>query len=682
MGDTRQNLPLGKKLAFAAVAVVGFFVLVELVLTVAGVEPLVSEEDPYVGFDSHAPLFVRDDASEELKTAPNKRAWFNDQRFSAVKPAGTLRIFTLGGSTAYGRPYDHQVSFSHWLELLLDEVGSGRDYEVINAGGISYASYRVVVLMRELVQYDPDLFVVYTGHNEFLEERTYRELIDDGPIVRALRRGASRLRTAALVESVLRVERERDELPAEVKAKLDVWSGLEAFTRDDSLRESVIAHFRFNVERMIDVARHHGITIVFVEPASNLKDFSPFKSEPGPGLDGERLERFRRAYGMASRSPAGEDCDETMSWLEEARNLSPEYADVHYRLGRCHLARGDVTAATKHLVRAKELDVAPLRALEAMNEILREVTRDERVPLVPFRALLEEDSRARYGHGLLGNEYFLDHVHPRVEFHQELAEWILEVLDRNGIVTLDETLTDVETTRLYESFLDTLDASYYAQRDLNLGKVLGWAEQNAEAAAAFERAREIMPENPEVLRNLGIVYQKEREYERAIESYRSLLRLRPNDPEIHFNLGKCYQGLSAWGEAARSFEKALELAPGDAKSHYNLALTLRALGRYQDELTELEAAWKADPGIPGIAALLGSVYAREGRLDEAIDAFERSLETEPGVAATHYHLASALAVRGQRERALEHFRRAKELGIDVPDLVFEELEAGAAEKPR
>lgn len=667
-------LPCWKKISFACFAVLSFFVLVELLLSVFGVRASLHEEDPYVGFESYAPLFELDGTTGEMRTAPNKRTFFNEQRLQPEKPPGTFRIFTLGGSTTYGRPYDHQVSFSNWMRLLLNAMDPGRNYEVVNAGGISYASYRVVVLMRELVQYDPDLFVVYTGHNEFLEERTYRDIIADGPLMRSLKRGASRLRTVAWIERVLRAERERDELSAEVQAKLDVWSGLDAFTRDDDLRESVVAHFRFNIRQMIEIARDHGIAIVFVEPASNIKDFSPFKSEHARE---EQSEPFASIYEEASRFQAGEACDDTMPLLHEASKLSPEFADVHFRVGRCYLARGNWALAREHLVRAKELDVAPLRALEDMSEALRDVTRVEGVTLVALPGLLEDDSLALYGHGLLGKEYFLDHVHPRVEVHQRIAEWLVDELVRERIVSVETSLTTGQRAGLYHDFLETLDASYYARRDLNLGKVLGWAEKNAEAEEAFERAFESMPEEPELLRNLGIVYQKQHKYALAIEKYSALARLRPGDAEVHFQLGKCYQGLGAWTDAARSFETALEISPGDGKSHYNLALSLRALGRYQEERDELEAAFKVEPGIPGIAVLLGSVYAREGRLKEAIEMFETALEIEPGVGSTHYHLASSYAARAQPERALEHFRRAKVLGIEVPDLVFEELGAVA-----
>ena len=49
---------------------------------------------------------------------------------------------------------------------------------MINAGGISFASYRVAMLMNELSRYQPDLFIVYSGQNEFLEQRSYGGLID------------------------------------------------------------------------------------------------------------------------------------------------------------------------------------------------------------------------------------------------------------------------------------------------------------------------------------------------------------------------------------------------------------------------------------------------------------------------------------------------------------------------
>ena len=66
---------------------------------------------------------------------------------------------------------------------MLPAADSSRDWEVINVGAISYASYRTAGLMEELAQYEPDLFIVYTGHNEFLERRTYDTLSERPSLV-------------------------------------------------------------------------------------------------------------------------------------------------------------------------------------------------------------------------------------------------------------------------------------------------------------------------------------------------------------------------------------------------------------------------------------------------------------------------------------------------------------------
>ena len=112
--DSSRRLLRRKKLAFSLIATVLFFVLLEGVLTLLGVGPAIDLRDPFFGFDGSSPLFVRDADSDDpsrMVTSQNKLAWFNRQSFSRKKTTGTQRIFCLGGSTTYGRPYDDTTSF-------------------------------------------------------------------------------------------------------------------------------------------------------------------------------------------------------------------------------------------------------------------------------------------------------------------------------------------------------------------------------------------------------------------------------------------------------------------------------------------------------------------------------------------------------------------------------------------
>ncbi len=247
-----------------------------------------------------------------LATAANKRRLFNDQSFAKAKPRGTYRIFCLGGSTTHGRPYDDATSFCGWLRELLPAVDASRRWEVINAGGVSYASYRSALLMEELALYEPDLFVIYSGHNEFLEERTYQGIIATPPAVRGLAALAGRTRLYSALRKALRALRSRGDtaagdrslLASEVRTRLDASVGPDAYERDEALATQVLDHYRFNLARMTDIARAAGARAVFITPASNLRHSSPFKSQHRDGLSTTDLESWQRALGSRARNRA------------------------------------------------------------------------------------------------------------------------------------------------------------------------------------------------------------------------------------------------------------------------------------------------------------------------------------------------------------------------------------------
>ena len=283
--ECRRAIPVWRKASYGLATAVLLLLLLEGALAVIGVRPYLDTRDPYVGFASYVPLFV-DDTDDNgravLRTAQNKLEYFNAQQFSKDKPAGTVRIFCMGGSTTFGRPYDDTTSFAGWLREMLPVSVPDKKWQVINAGGISYASYRVATVMEELVNYQPDLFIVYTGHNEFLEERTYGELRDVSPSRKWFTTAASRSRTLALMHQFLGPDRKIDRaqmlLSGEVNAVLDHTVGPTSYERDDALRKQILEHYEWNLHKMVDLARSVGAKVVFIKPASNLKDSSPFKS--------------------------------------------------------------------------------------------------------------------------------------------------------------------------------------------------------------------------------------------------------------------------------------------------------------------------------------------------------------------------------------------------------------------
>ncbi|MEM7587448.1 MAG: tetratricopeptide repeat protein [Acidobacteriota bacterium] len=711
----RQRLLL---IAFGLVLFALGLALLEGTLAVFGIGDAARYQDPFVGFAPGQDLFEKktlENGRVVYATRPEKLAFFNAQLFPADTADDAYRIFALGGSTTAGRPYDDEVAFARWLELYLDALDPSRDWQAINAGAISYASYRVVLVMKELVRYQPDLFVVYTGHNEFLEERSYADIIHQNPVLKRLRFWLNSRRFFALARDAWLGQRAGDPaddstsdgasdsasegaLAEEVETRLDGWTGLETYRRDAELRSSILEHYAFNLRQMVQIARDHDVDLVFVDPVSNLKDFSPFKSEPPLDASADKTAALEQHLAAGRSRLAANDPAGALVELEQGLALDPEYADLHYLVARAHFAAEDFDAAHAAFERARDFDVAPLRAVSEISSQLREITQREGIPLIDLPALLAADSRQRYGHAILGNEYLLDHVHPDIATHGLIAEQVIELLAERGVAQPAADWTPAKRRALYESVVGEIDRAYYAERDLNLSKVLGWAGKLAEAEVPLRRAAEVLDKHPEVALNLGVIYQKTGRYQEAARELERAARLDPGSPEAHFNLGVVYGHLDrlaegtdalrsairlrpdypeafynlgvllsrqgSFDEALTAFEKTLELKPDASEVEGQLALVYRGLGRFDKAIATLERQLEAEPENAATRTALGITYGRQGRLDDAVRELERVTATEPSFAEAHYNLGVVHSQRGDEDRAVAAFKATIEAEPD------------------
>jgi tetratricopeptide (TPR) repeat protein len=446
----------------ALASLLAFLLLTEGGLALVGVEPELYDKDPLVGFSSRIPLFVEAERGKTLVTARNKRAIFNTQNFERTKPPGTYRIFCMGGSTTYGRPYADSTSFCGWLRELLPIADPSRNWQLINAGGISYASYRVAALMEELIEYQPDLFIIYSGHNEFVERRTYAALLDSSPLVLESRALLNRTRSYSLLKRV---------------AVLDDSVGLQAYQRDEPQQAKVLAHYRFNLERMIDIADSVGAGSVFVTPASNLRSCSPFKSEAAENLTLiERLE-FEEWLSKARRRRSRGRLEKALLAVDAAIAIDPRRADARYLRGRILYEIDRFKESRQAFLRALEEDVCPLRALPEALQIVARVAEDRDVPLLRWVEFLAD----RALEGIPGEDFFLDHVHPTIDANRLLALELISLLHSEGIVAFDSSWDQRAISRVTAEIKGSLEPGAHARALTNLAKVLGWAGKHGEA---------------------------------------------------------------------------------------------------------------------------------------------------------------------------------------------------------
>ncbi len=631
--DCRARSPRWKKALFGTFTAVGFFVLFEATLALLAIQPVAATRDPFVGFAA-LPLFVEAKDSTDgpqMETAQNKLAYFNRQSFPPHKADGTFRIFCLGGSTTYGHPYYDTTSFAGWLRELLPMARCETRWEVINAGGISYASYRVAALMEELSAYEPDLFIVYTGHNEFLEERTYGELKDASPARIRITSALAYTRTYALLDSLLHspLPQPVDQLASEVDALLDHSVGPTDYHRDDKLRQQVLEHFEFNLYRMADIARSAEAELLLITPACNLKDCSPFKSEHAPRISEEPRQQVAALLAQVRQLAQQGEFAQALAACEAAKVMDDRFAEVHFLEGQQLWMLDRRAEAVAAFRRAADEDICPVRAVSEIPAAVRRVALQLDLPLVDYVQLLENDSLRHFGHNALGNEYFLDHVHPTIDATGLLAVEIARELARRNVIESGATWSEADVALATTAIESRVDENVHAVALRTLAKVLNWAGKHEQAGPLALQVLDTLPDDPEALVLAAAYLKSTGQTDQAIDNYRRALQSAPQYIEAHRLLGAALVERGDLEEALAHIKRLTTLTPEDAHAWHMCGAVLAELGRFEEALQPYATALQLDSDNPHLLYNLGYAYEQLGKTSQARTYFRRTLELNP-----------------------------------------------------
>ncbi len=444
-------------------------------------------DDPFVGFTSLRPLFELTPDRRWYHTSPDRRGFFKEDSFAAIKPPTEFRIFVFGGSTVQGNPFSIETSFPTYLQISLCKADPGHQWKVVNCGGVSYASYRLLPIMQECLSYEPDLFIFCEGHNEFLEDVTYAGIRETSAVVQQGYTLLSRLRSFRLLQNSLQsqpssflssppsVSRDiRDTgkplLDAEVNTLLDHDGGLAAYHRDDLHSAAVHEHFRSNLQRMADMCRAQAVPLLMVLPPSNLSDCPPFKSEHSGSTTDEQREQIQTLLRDA-RAVSSQDLHRAIDIVKAATAIDPRYAFSWYELGQLQLFAGDNSAAESSFCTARDEDICRLRITTPLENALRETAASNAIPLVDAQDLLRSGS----SNVIVGENVLVDHVHPSFGGHEDIAIAIAKTMLSQGLLSAADSEWELAARRECDARLQALGDLYFLRGRRALENLKHWA---------------------------------------------------------------------------------------------------------------------------------------------------------------------------------------------------------------
>ncbi|MBO9613495.1 MAG: hypothetical protein J7619_12405 [Dyadobacter sp.] len=373
-------------------------------------------------------LYLNPDASKRYFVHQKNATTGNVEPFLKAKPSGTRRIFVLGESTTIGYPYFHNGSFHRWLQYRLAHTFPDQHFEIVNLALTAVNSYTVLGFARELVDYQPDAVLIYTGHNEYYGAMGVGSTEQFGG-------------NPALVNAVLRLRSFKImQLGADLYQKVLAWGSTRRIENDGTRMQRMVAdqqipyqselykrgveQFRANMSEVLDIFANQNVPVFVSNLVSNERDLKPFVSFP---VDNTRFPSFSQNYQAALDFLQKADSAQAYRHFKKAAENYRSHALCNYYLGQLEVARGNMEEARTYFGNARDLDGLRFRAPEEFNRILRDlVGRHSNAHLVDAKHIFEAASPG----GVIGKDLVLEHVHPDLKGYALLSDVFYEALKR------------------------------------------------------------------------------------------------------------------------------------------------------------------------------------------------------------------------------------------------------------
>ena len=325
--------------------------------------------------------------------------------------------------------------------------------------------------------------------------------------------------------------------------------------------------------------------------------------------------------------------------------LAPNDSGAHANLGVVYMRQRSWKTALEELETAKRL--APQVAGIRLNMGLVYFRREDYTLAIPaFESVVRDEPNSEQARQLLGLCYFLDERYADTIGALE-GLWPASNTDLNYLYVLTIAAGksgrhDLEN-RALERLIEVGEHS--AELHLFLGRAFLARGQDHQALMELDQAEKLGPRLPFLHYNLGLVYKRQRDFEKA---KREFLKDRDIEPDVAYDYDELGTVSAALGDdeaAERYFREAVRRDARLGTSWYGLAKIHKQRKRYGEALSALEAAGKIDPESASVHYLRAQVLLAMGKKAEAGDelAAVRKLQKETtdklelAISGGHYH---------------------------------------------
>jgi len=343
--------------------------------------------------------------------------------FVMPKPPGTVRVIVAGGSAAKGSPWPPHLAAASFLEQMLQDCFPGKRVEVINIGTTAIASYPVLGMTTEALDYDPDLVVAYLGNNEFYGAYGVASLHSAGrsPAMIRLIRATRSLGVAQFLD-----DHRKGYDTSDPRTLMEAMVGRASIAPDDPARAAAARNLETFVGDLIDRCKARAVPVVVCPPPCNESGLAPLGTPDHSAMDAGERERLESAIAEAEAALAHDDAAVATDAARRALSLDTLDARAHYLLAKARAAGGDLGGAASEFRAAVDLDPMPWRPPSESVDAVRNAAEKHGAILCDLPTIFRDASPG----GAVGWDLMADHVHPTLRGEALIARSIVGVMGK------------------------------------------------------------------------------------------------------------------------------------------------------------------------------------------------------------------------------------------------------------
>ncbi|MDT0594457.1 SGNH/GDSL hydrolase family protein [Glaciecola petra] len=356
--------------------------------------------------------------------------------FKHNKEKDTLRIVTMGGSTMAGFPYGRFGSVAGMLKQRIKASQPELEVEIISVAMSSINTYTLLDITDEVIAIEPDIVLIYTGHNEYLGVMGVGSIYagSGGHASNLLFLKLKEFRLYQLIQNFyhrfVSKKKQTDNLNQQnpIDAQRTVMAQVaknKAIIYNDETFTAGVHQFEQNLSMILAAFNSAEIPVFLSTLVANEKDQAPFASAAANRSqtnDKTRLSELSESLKRKS-TPVRQD--------DIAIAESAKYADYFYQLAERFYHSNDVKSAHGYYVKALDYDVLRFRAPSRFNTIIRKLSADFNVKLVDSYAFMHGQT----SDGIIGNSLMLEHLHPNKKGYFLLAEAFFQALNKYKVLS-------------------------------------------------------------------------------------------------------------------------------------------------------------------------------------------------------------------------------------------------------